>query len=152
MMTDKEVADSVAIKQRAIAAEKDRDDLDSKRRCVEEQLAGCLKGYAKLRAEVERLKEALALAQGVTRADDHRLAAAGKRVRIFGGCDTPSDMADVIESLRHQVKQLREAAEIFRDFGRFDHISITHPHHKYDREQVTRANLILRPQDESTEP
>ena len=45
--------------------------------------------------------------------------------------------------LMAEIERLREAAEIFRDFGNFQHL-----HRAYDLEQVERARKILKPEDE----
>lgn len=50
----------------------------------------------------------------------------------------PPENAEIV-ILKGQVEQLREAAEIFRDFGGFQHL-----HRPYELEQVTRAKMILR--------
>lgn len=63
--------------------------------------SGCDAGS--LLAEIDALRADLAEARRIIAADDARLFAAGQRVGIIGGCDTPDDMADAIDALREQI-------------------------------------------------
>jgi len=44
-----------------------------------------------------------------------------------------------INEQRAKIKQLKEAAEIFRDFGDFQHL-----HRKFDLKMINKARTILR--------
>lgn len=48
--------------------------------------------------------------------DDDRLLAAGQRVGLYFGCDTPDHMADEIDRLRADNARLREALEDAFDY------------------------------------
>lgn len=71
-------------------------------------------------------KKALALCEeivdlrGAMEAADDRLHQAGLRVGIIGGCDTPHDMADEIESLRADNKSLKEENQPLRNADRYE--------------------------------
>lgn len=67
-----------------------------------------------LASERDDLKSRLAAAEherdevrAINRADDERLLAAGQRVGLWFGCDTPEHLADEIESLRQQLTDFK---------------------------------------------
>lgn len=60
--------------------------------------------------EIQRLRSELASRSSIIAVDAERLRAAGQRVGIIAGCDTASEMADEIESLRADLAAAKAGA------------------------------------------
>ena len=89
--------------------------------------------------EIEQLRNVLRVHLGQDKTREGDIEQAWERTPYY------QEMSDEIERLRlnclskdDEIGQLREAAEIFRDFGQFSHLYC-----EYDLEQVSKARKTL---------